>query len=70
MTNSFKAKVRPELGPYAQSLVDVYNATFGSCSPGCCPEAVAAVLEALAQESGSISRQELLLIANGLRGVR
>ena len=38
------AKVRPELHPAAQMLVNIYEATPGSTGPGCCPEALAAVL--------------------------
>jgi len=40
----FKAQVRPELHPAAQELVNIYEATPGSTGPGCCPEALAAVL--------------------------
>ena len=39
------AAIRPELHPAAQDLVKVYNDTYGSCTPGCCPEALAAVLD-------------------------
>ena len=38
------ATVRPELHPAAQELVNIYDATPGSTGPGCCPEALAAVL--------------------------
>jgi hypothetical protein len=38
------ATVRPELHPAAQMLVNIYEATPGSTGPGCCPEALAAVL--------------------------
>ena len=38
------ATVRPELHPAAQELVNIYEATPGSTGPGCCPEALAAVL--------------------------
>ena len=41
---TFRAKVRPELHPAAQMLVNIYEATPGSTGPGCCPEALAAVL--------------------------
>ena len=42
------AKVRPELHPAAQELVNIYEATPGSTGPGCCPEALAAVLQQVA----------------------
>ena len=38
------ATIRPELHPAAQMLVNIYEATPGSTGPGCCPEALAAVL--------------------------
>jgi hypothetical protein len=44
---NWSAKVRPELHPAAQMLVNIYEATPGSTGPGCCPEALAAVLEHL-----------------------
>jgi hypothetical protein len=44
----FKAKVRPELHPAAQELVRVYESVPGSTGPGCCPEALAAVLQYVA----------------------
>ena len=42
------AKVRPELHPAAQMLVRTYEAVPGSTGPGCCPEALAAVLSKVA----------------------
>jgi hypothetical protein len=42
---TFRAEGRPELHPAAQELVKVYDDTYGSNSPGCCPEALAAVLD-------------------------
>ena len=42
------ATVRPELHPAAQELVNIYEATPGSTGPGCCPEALAAVLGRIA----------------------
>ena len=49
MTNpTFHAKIRPELHPAAQELVAIYEATPGSTGPGCCPEALAAVLDYMA----------------------
>jgi hypothetical protein len=41
------ATIRPELHPAAQMLVNIYEATPGSTGPGCCPEALAAVLDCL-----------------------
>jgi hypothetical protein len=52
---TFRAKIRPELHPAAQELVAIYEATPGSTGPGCCPEALAAVLERMAL---SIDRAE------------
>lgn len=73
---TFRAKIRPELNAEAQTLVDVYERTYGSAGPGCCPEALAAVLDNLAGEAGeaidmcgSISVIELLRMkAQLLRG--
>jgi hypothetical protein len=45
---TFRAKVRPELHPAAKQLVAIYEATPGSTGPGCCPEALAAVLREIA----------------------
>jgi hypothetical protein len=42
------ATIRPELHPAAQMLVNIYEATPGSTGPGCCPEALAAVLGRIA----------------------
>jgi hypothetical protein len=44
---TFRAKIRPEMHPAAQELVAIYEATPGSTGPGCCPEALAAVLDLL-----------------------
>jgi hypothetical protein len=46
----FKAKVRPELHPAAQELVNIYEATPGSTGPGRCPEALAAVIVCLVSD--------------------
>lgn len=46
----FRAKVRPPLCDRAQQLVAIYEAVPGSTGPGCCPEALAAVLRHLAEE--------------------
>ena len=43
-TPTFQIKIRPELHPDAQELVRIYESTPGSTGPGCCPEALAAVL--------------------------
>jgi hypothetical protein len=50
IAGAFKAKVRPPLTPAAAELVRIYDSTYGSASPGCCPEALAAVLDALAED--------------------
>ena len=41
----FQAKIRPKLHPDAQELVNIYESIPGSTGPGCCPEALAAVLD-------------------------
>lgn len=46
----FTAKTTPTLTPRAQGLVDAYEATYGSTGPGCCPQALAAVLDAMADD--------------------
>jgi hypothetical protein len=52
MVEHFRAKVRPELHPAAQELVAIYEAVPGALTyPGCCPEALAAVLTRLADAS-------------------
>ena len=43
----WSAAIRPELHPAAQELVNIYESTPGSTGPGCCPEALAAVLNVL-----------------------
>ena len=63
----FRAQVRPELCPSAQRLVAAYDQTYGSSAPGCCPEALAAVLEELAQLEPS-SGEHLRYRARQLRG--
>ena len=56
------ATVRPELHPAAQMLVNIYEATPGSTGPGCCPEALAAVLGRIAAlESIDLSMWAALL---------
>ena len=62
----FRAKVRPVLTPAAEQLVQAYDNTYGSASPGCCPEALASVLSALAAIDAS--PRDLLELAAGLRG--
>jgi hypothetical protein len=64
LLKSYSAKVRPELSPPAQRLVDVYDQTYGASSPGCCPEALAAVLEEIASCDGD----RLWFLASQLRG--
>jgi hypothetical protein len=41
----FRAKVRPELHPAAQELVDAYESVPGGKTYPCLPEGIAAVLE-------------------------
>jgi len=42
----FSSRVRPTLHPVAQELVKVYESVPGALTyPGCCPEALAAVLD-------------------------
>lgn len=62
----FRAAVRPVLPPEAAELVRIYDSTYGSSSPGCCPEALAAVLQHLA--STDPSRDDLIHLAFALRG--
>jgi hypothetical protein len=44
---TFKANVRPEFGPAAEYLIDVYEKTYGAAGPGCNPASLAAVLRAV-----------------------
>jgi hypothetical protein len=44
---TFKANVRPEFGPTAEYLIDVYEKTYGAAGPGCNPASLAAVLRAI-----------------------
>lgn len=62
----FRAKVRPVLTPAAQRLVSSYDATYGSNSPGCCPEALSSVLLEIAKDD--ISSFDLHQLAAELRG--
>jgi hypothetical protein len=56
------ATVRPELHPAAQELVRIYESVPGSTGPGCCPEALAAVLlKVAALESIDLSMWAALL---------
>jgi hypothetical protein len=66
MTTPYRAKIRPTLTPAAQGLVQAYEATYGSSAPGCCPEALAAVLAHLA--ALDIGARELHRLAGELRG--
>ena len=50
IAGTFKAKVRPPLAPDAAKLVATYDGTYGSASPGCCPEALAAVLDEISED--------------------
>jgi hypothetical protein len=65
METKFEAKVQVELMPEAKGLVDIYENTFGSTGPGCCPEALAAVLDHLVE---FYSIDDLRYLANNLRG--
>jgi hypothetical protein len=66
----WSAKVRPKLLPRAQWLVDIYEATPGSTGPGCCPEALAAVIDEIANyhEQGLLSLKTHRWLASALRG--
>jgi hypothetical protein len=58
---------RPELHPAAQELVAIYEAVPGALTyPGCCPEALAAVVEFVAR--GCEWRVSALNVAALLRG--
>jgi hypothetical protein len=61
---TFTAKVRPALHPAALDLVRIYETTPGSTGPGCCPEALAAVLQVVA----GLDAVALLELAALLRG--
>lgn len=63
---TFRARVRPELHPGAQELVAIYEATPGSTGPGCCPEALAAVLDQVAMDNPTFKR--VCQLADLLRG--
>lgn len=62
----FRAQVRPTLSPEAAALTEIYDATYGSCSPGCCPEALANVLSHIAESDPST--RDLHRLAAALRG--
>lgn len=68
MTTPFRARVRPTLPPAAQELVDEYEATYGSSGPGCCPEALAAVLDLAAAKCEVAAQLTLHALADALRG--
>ena len=59
----FQAKIRPEVHPDAQELVNIYESTPGSTGPGCCPEALAAVLDHMTKE------YDLIFDEDGIAGV-
>jgi hypothetical protein len=65
---TFRAKVRPELHPAAQKLVNIYEATPGSTGPGCCPEALAAVLDHIYRKDAYWQQMESGELAALLRG--
>ena len=62
----FRAAVRPALPPEAAELVSIYESTYGSSSPGCCPEALAAVLQHITKTDPS--RDDLIHLAYALQG--
>lgn len=66
MTTPFRAKIRPTLTPAAAALVAAYEATYGSAGPGCCPEALASVLDHLAAHDAGL--RDLRRLAGELRG--
>lgn len=63
---SFKARQRPVVQGFAAELVKAYEDTYGSSGPGCCPEALASVLELLAKNCDT-SPAGLRYIAGSLR---
>jgi hypothetical protein len=68
MAEHFHAKIRPKLHPAAQELVAIYEATPGRTGPGCCPEALAAVLDHMAAKNPLIDNRSLIHKAALLRG--
>jgi hypothetical protein len=68
MTTPFRARVRPTLGPTARDIVAAYERTPGSTGPGCCPEALAAVIDLVAYRYGALSEPDLHHLADLLRG--
>jgi hypothetical protein len=66
----WSAKIRPELHPAAQELVNIYEATPGSTGPGCCPEALAAVLDFVYWESANDAGCLAELLRGGLQPSR
>lgn len=69
----FSAAVRPTLCSLGVDLQKIYDDTPGSTGPGCCPEAVAAVLLELEEvlknfKQPAFSRALLLTAAYALQG--
>lgn len=62
----YRAQIRPTLTPEAAALVAAYEGTYGACSTGCCPEALAAVLDHLAAQDAGL--RDLRRLAGELRG--
>jgi hypothetical protein len=58
------ATIRPELHPAAQELVRIYESVPGSTGPGCCPEALAAVIDRVAGFN-AIGHLELAALLRG-----
>ena len=59
---TFKAQVRPQFGPAAEYLIDVYEKTYGAAGPGCNPASLAAVLRAVSY----FDEHQILLIVKEL----
>ena len=66
MTTPYCAQIRPTLTPDAAALVAAYEATYGSTGPGCCPSALASVLDHLAAQDAGL--RDLRRLAGELRG--
>jgi hypothetical protein len=61
-------KVRPTLCPTATRWVQIYDQTPGASGPYCCPEAVAAILDAIAAKDEIYDCMDLYHFAAMLRG--
>jgi hypothetical protein len=66
---TFKAAIRPSLHPAAAELVAIYEAVPGALTyPGCCPEALAAVIDHIWAKPGQELDEVLFDLAALLRG--